>query len=61
MTGTIPPTAFRDRIAWALCNWVLRHVATGWYRTRIEGAIRYGLAAAVRDELADIAKGERKP
>jgi hypothetical protein len=43
----------RDRAAWAMCNWILEHVATRWYRNWITGAIRYGLAAAARDEAED--------
>jgi len=46
------PDCWRDRVAAAVCNWVLRHVATGRYRQLIDGAIKYGLAAAARDELA---------
>lgn len=37
-------------VAWWLCNWILRHVATDWYERVINGTIRYGLAAAKRDE-----------
>jgi hypothetical protein len=48
MTAT--PYGLRDRIAIAACNWVLDHVATEQCRTMIGGAIRYGMAAADRDE-----------
>lgn len=44
------PAGWRDRIAWFLCNAILRTVATKWYRQMIEGAIGYGLASAARDE-----------
>lgn len=54
MAGGAP---LRDRVAVAVCNWVLRHVATRRYRLAAEGAVRYGLAAAARDE----AEGRRAP
>jgi hypothetical protein len=43
-------SAARDRLARWLCNLILRTIATPWYRDRIDGAIRYGLASAARDE-----------
>lgn len=43
-------TPGRDRFAAAICNWVMRHVASERYRKMTGGAIRYGLAAAARDE-----------
>lgn len=49
----ITKSKLRDKIAWTLCNWILNHIATEWYRKRIDGAIRYGLMAAVRDQNAD--------
>lgn len=42
-------TCWRDHLARAVCNWVMNHVATRWYRDMTDGAIRYGLAAAARD------------
>lgn len=39
----------RDRIACALCNFILRHVASAKYAATIEGSIRYGLTAAAKD------------
>lgn len=48
MTAT--PYGLRDRIAAALCNWIMRHVASERYRKMIGGAVSYGLASAVRDD-----------
>jgi hypothetical protein len=53
MGASEQPGPVRDRIAWWLCNAILKTVATPWYRKRISGAIRYGLAAAARDALAE--------
>ena len=39
----------RDRIACRLCNFILRHLASPWYRAMIGGSISYGLNAAARD------------
>ncbi len=44
------PYGLRDRIAAAVCNWVLRHVASERYRKMIGGSVSYGLASAVRDD-----------
>ena|SRR5579859_6009713 len=41
----------RDRIAAALCNWIMRHVASERYRKMIGGSVSYGMASALRDEL----------
>jgi hypothetical protein len=46
----VKPYGLRDRIAIAVCNWALNHVATDRCRKMISGAIRYGMAAADRDE-----------
>ena len=46
----VRPYGRRDRIAGALCNWIMRHVASERYRKMIGGSVRYGLAAAARDE-----------
>jgi hypothetical protein len=40
----------RDRVAAALCNWILRHIASERYREMIGGAVSYGFASAVRDD-----------
>jgi hypothetical protein len=47
---------WRDAAAWFLACAALR-LATPRYRKMIDGAIRYGLAAAARDE----AEGRRMP
>jgi hypothetical protein len=47
---------WRDNAAWFLASGAL-HLATPRYRKMIDGAIRYGLAAAARDE----AEGRRMP
>jgi hypothetical protein len=47
---------FRDWLAWRLASAALC-LATPRYRKMIDGAIRYGLAAAARDE----AEGRRMP
>jgi hypothetical protein len=51
---TAKPYGLRDRIAIAACNWALSHVATDRCRKMISGAIRYGMAAADRDEREGI-------
>jgi hypothetical protein len=43
------PVLLRDKVACAVCNWTLRHVASPWYRNMIGGAIIYGLKAAAYD------------
>jgi hypothetical protein len=43
--------SIRNRLAKRLCDLVLKHIATERYRGLIEGAVRYGLNAAARDEL----------
>jgi hypothetical protein len=40
--------SWRNRLAWRLCNLVLRRVATSDYRTAIGGAVRLGLEAAAK-------------
>jgi hypothetical protein len=40
----------RDRLACWLCNLILNHLATPWYRKMVGGSIRYGLLAAASDE-----------
>jgi hypothetical protein len=50
MEVSMKPYGCRDRLAGALCNWILRHVASERYRKMIGGSIRYGLAAAAIDE-----------
>lgn len=44
-----PFQRFRDWVAWALCTFALKYIATNWYRVMIEGSIRRGLDAAVRE------------
>jgi len=46
----VKPYGLRDRIACALCNWVLRHIASDRYRKMIGGSVSYGLSSAVRDD-----------
>lgn len=41
----------RDRIAAALCNWIMRHVASERYRKMIGGSVSYGMASAFRDDI----------
>ena len=38
----------RDKVAAALCTWILRHVATGGFRRAVTGAIRYEMLIATR-------------
>jgi hypothetical protein len=45
------PYGRRDRIAAALCNWIMRHVASDRYRKMIGGSVSYGMAGAFRDDL----------
>jgi hypothetical protein len=47
---TATPYGRRDRIAAAICNWTLRHIASERYRKMIGGSIGYGLASAARDD-----------
>jgi hypothetical protein len=43
--------SWRNRLAKRLCDLVLKHIATERYAGLVQGAIRYGLNAAARDEL----------
>ena len=45
------PYGLRDRIAAAVCNWILRHVASERSRKMIGGSVSYGMASAFRDDL----------
>lgn len=47
---TAKPYGRRDRIAAALCNWILRHVASERYRKMVDGSVRYGLAVVAIEE-----------
>ncbi len=49
--GEREPYGWRDRIAAAACNWIMRHIATERYRKMIGGSVSYGLASALRDDL----------
>ena len=40
----------RDRVAWAVANFALNHIATPWYRTMILGLINYGMIASHEEE-----------
>lgn len=40
----------RDRIAWAVCNWMLRHVASDWYENWITGIVVLGWSTFMQDE-----------
>ena len=44
MRMTAKPYGLRDRASVAICNWIMRHVASDQYRTGIDRAIRRGLA-----------------
>lgn len=39
----------RDRAAWAVASFALKHIATPWYAAMIEGSIRLGLRAAEQE------------
>lgn len=43
----------RDRIAAALCTWILRHVATDRFRRPLDNQVRYELRAAARRASGD--------
>ena len=43
--------AIRDRIAWCICQFTLKRVATLSYRDRLDGIVRYGMLSAARDEI----------
>jgi hypothetical protein len=47
---TDKPYGLRDRIAVAVCNWVLQHVASERYQKMVDGSIRYGLALVTVEE-----------
>lgn len=49
MPDTSRTGAFRDTVVQKLSNWLLNHVATGWYRAMISGSIQLGLEAAKSD------------
>lgn len=38
----------RDRFVCAVCNWLLLHVASEWYRKMVGGALRLGLQTAAK-------------
>ena len=51
-TGEVVSEAkWRDRIAAAICNWTMRHVASEHYRKMIGGSVSYSMASALRDDL----------
>lgn len=37
---------FRNKVAQKLCNWILKHIATKDYRTKLDLVIRQGLMHA---------------
>lgn len=47
----------RDRLAAALCNFILRTLASEHYRKMVQGSVLYGLASAQRDQ----AEGRTSP
>lgn len=48
---------FRDGLVRVVCNLMLRHVATEWYRKMIEGSILYGLDAVRKESREERAVG----
>ncbi len=48
---------FRDQVAWDVCRWALRHVASEDYRQLICRALRHGFPAAVKDARIHESKG----
>jgi hypothetical protein len=42
-TPCFPGVKLRDRVACGICNWILRHVASDWYASRIDLYIRLGV------------------
>lgn len=42
---------FRDRLAHWIANTALRTIATPWYRTMLDGLMRFGMESAARTEL----------
>lgn len=51
---------WRNRLAARICSWVLVHIADDNYERYINGAIRYGLRAAARDERDAHTKADRR-
>ncbi len=49
MTTTVTGVRWRDRLAWAICTFALRYIASDWYENFIDSAIRYGCIAAAAD------------
>jgi hypothetical protein len=51
--GTLPAelrtNRFRDRFVCVVCNFLLRHVASEWYRAMIDRSIRLGLRTAAEE------------
>lgn len=43
--------SLRDRIAWAICNFALNHIATEHYRKMISGSIRLGMMSAADEDV----------
>lgn len=48
---------WRDNTACRLCNMILRHLATPYYRRMIEGSIRLGFATAMNPDAYALATG----
>lgn len=40
----------RDWTTWAVCNFMLKHVATRWYSGMIGGVLILGMEAATKDQ-----------
>lgn len=38
---------YRDKVAATTANWILNHVATEWYRSRVYGLIELGVRSAI--------------
>lgn len=45
--------ALRDKVAYRLANFVLRHLASPWYRDTLDAVIREGMASAQKRHDGD--------
>lgn len=46
----------RDAVAVAVANWMLNHVASEWYRTRIHALILIGIGVTTRPKQEESAE-----
>lgn len=48
-----PGGRLRDDIARIVCNWILNHIATPWYRDRIHALMLIGIGVVTRPKNSE--------